>query len=131
MKRITLLVLSTALIAVACIEELDGFLYLGNFSSFPPDTTFNETVELAGSVVRTPARTDLLYIVTVTGGALTVSDTANLHGLFAVTIPLQVGLDNNLIATASDGVGSSTPSPWTKTVTQIDTTAQPPQSPGG
>ncbi len=130
MKRITLLGLAAALTAVACIEELDGFLFL-NVSAFPPDTTFNETVELAGSVVRTPARTGLLYIVTVTGGASTVSDTASLHGLFSVTIPLTVDEDNNLIATASDGIGSPSPSPWTKTVTQIDTTAQPQQSPSG
>ena len=122
--------LAAALTAVACIEELDGFLFL-NVSAFPPDTTFNETVELAGSVVRTPARTDLLYIVTVTGGALTVSDTANLHGLFSVTIPLTTDAENHLIATASDGVGSATPSPWKKTVVQVDTTAQPTQSSGG
>ncbi len=130
MKRITLLGLAAALTAVACIEELDGVLYL-NISAFPPDTTFNETVELAGSVVRTPVRNGLLYIVTVTGGELTVSDTARLHGLFSVTVPLKIGEDNNLTATASDGVGSPTPSPWKKTVTQIDTTAQPAQSPSG
>ena len=124
MKRKGLLGIAAVVIALACVEDLSGFLNL-NVTAAPPDTTHATTVELAGSVFRTPVRSDLLYIVTVTGGESTVSDTASLHGQFSVVIPLTTNAENRLVATASDGLGSPTPSPWEKTVVQIDTTAQP------
>ncbi|UCD23191.1 MAG: hypothetical protein JSW51_09020 [Gemmatimonadota bacterium] len=131
MKRyLAIGIAAASLVGTACLEESDGFLYIGNLSSIPPDTTYEETVRLSGQVVRTPPRQDVFLVVTVTGGTITVSDTATQLGIFDVTIPLNLTqgdtTDNNLIATASDGIGSPTPNPWTKTVVQIDTTSPPP-----
>jgi len=132
MKRyLALSLAAAALVGTACIDESDGFLYLGNFGTVPPDTTYNATVNFNGQIIRTPPRGDAVLVVTVTGGVITVSDTATLQGIFDVTIPLNVVVgdttENNLVATATDGFGSPTPNPWTKMVVQIDTTA-PPQS---
>lgn len=131
MKRyLALGVAAATLFGTACLTESDGFLYLTALSTVPPDTTYESTVRLSGQVVRTPPRQDVVMVVTVTGGEITVADTATLQGgFFDVTVPLMVSVGdttyNHLVATASDGVGSATPNPWEKTVVQIDTTVAP------
>ena len=126
MKRYWALSLAAAtFFGTACLEQTEGFLFLTNFSTVPPDTTFEQTVRLSGQAVRSPPRVDVFLVVTVTGGVITVADTATQLGIFDVTIPLQTNADNNLVATVSDGLGSPTPNPWEKTVVQIDTTVVP------
>ncbi|MEJ2237091.1 MAG: hypothetical protein P8X82_02240 [Gemmatimonadales bacterium] len=61
-------------------------------------------------------------LVTVTGGVITAVDTANLHDLFTVSIPLNTNQENFLVATATDNLGATMTSPRTWTVVQIDTT---------
>jgi len=128
MKRYLVLSLAAAtLFGTACLTESDGFLYLTALSTVPPDTTYESTVRLSGQVVRTPPRQDVVMVVTVTGGEITVADTATLQGgFFDITVPLNTTVgdatDNNLVAIASDGLGSPTPNPWEQTVVQIDTT---------
>ncbi len=126
MKRYWALSLAAAtFFGTACLEQTEGFLFLTNFSTVPPDTTFEQTVRLSGQAVRSPPRVDVFLVVTVTGGVITGADTATQLGIFDVTIPLQTNADNNLVATVSDGLGSPTPNPWEKTVVQIDTTVVP------
>jgi len=62
-----------------------------------------------------------IFVVTVTGGAVTAVDTANLHGLFTVTVPLTTNADNHLSLTARDNTGASTTSAWERTVVQVET----------
>ena len=126
MKRYWALGLAAAtLFGTACLDESEGFLFLTDFSTVPPDTTYEGTVRLSGQIVRTPPRLDVFLVVTVTGGVITVADTATQQGIFDVAIPLQTNADNDLVATASDGLRSPTPNPWEKTVVQIDTTVVP------
>jgi len=124
---------AAALFGTACLTDSDGFLYLTSLTTVPPDTTYESTVQLSGQVVRNPPSQDVILVVTVTGGEMPVVDTTSLQGgFFDVTVPLNTSVgdttENNLVATATDGLGSTTPNPWVKTVVQIDTTAAPPQS---
>ncbi len=124
MKRLITLVLLLAASGIACSD--DDVLYIGNLTAIPPDTTYDEVIELAGSVVRVPPRNDAILVVTVTGGVVTVVDTANLHDLFSVSIPLNTGQTNFLEALATDNLGASMTSPRTWTVVHIDTTGSSP-----
>jgi hypothetical protein len=127
MRRYLAIGLAAVLVCgTACLQDPDPILFIGSLTEEPPDTTYEATVKLSGRVVRTPPTANALLIVTVTGGVIPVSDTASLvGGLFDITIPLTTNADNDLEATASDGLGSPTPNPWRKTVTQIDTTGAP------
>jgi hypothetical protein len=120
MKRLITLLLLVAASSIACSE--DDVLFIGNFTAVPPDTTFAEVVELSGSVVRVPPRESAILVVTVTGGVVPAVDTANLHDLFTVSIPLNTGQENFLEAIATDNLGATMPTPLTWTVVHIDTT---------
>jgi hypothetical protein len=120
MKRLMTILLLTAASGIGCSEE--DLLFLSDLTAEPPDTTYDEVVELSGSVVRVPPKDDAILVVTVTGGVITAVDTANLHDLFTVSIPLNTNQENFLVATATDNLGATMTSPRTWTVVQIDTT---------
>lgn len=122
MKRLIAILLVTAASGIGCSEE--DLLFITDLTAEPPDTTYDEVVELSGTVVRVPPREAAILVVTVTGGVITVVDTANLHDLFTVSIPLNTGQENFLVATATDNLGATMTSPRTWTVVQIDTTTQ-------
>jgi len=105
------------LVGAACITEADGVLFL-SVDTVVPDTTAQEQLTLAGQIVRTPARQGLITVVKVSGGAVTAVDTATLHGLFSVNVPLLTNSDNHLSLTASDNTGAQTTGPWLRTVVQ-------------
>jgi hypothetical protein len=121
MKRLITFLLLVAASGIACSD--DDILLIGNLTAVPPDTTFDEVVELSGSVVRVPPSASAIMVVTVTGGVVPAVDTANLHDLFTVTIPLNTNTENFLVATATDNLGATMTTPRSWTVVQIDTTA--------
>ena len=127
MRLSTIICLLVTATGVACLAESEGLLFITDLSELP-DTTYEEQVRLSGQVVRSPpaANTPIIMVVTVTGGVIPVADTANLHGLFDVTIPLNTNQENHLVATATDNTGSIMPNPGRWTVVQIDTTNPPP-----
>jgi len=108
-------VFACLLVASACITEGPAVLY-AVVNSAVPDTTSEPQIGLSGYVERTPQDQDAIMVVTVTGGAITVADTANLHGLFTVTVPLLIDADNHLSLTARDDSGAETTSAWERTV---------------
>jgi len=131
MRLIAVVFLLLAPLGIGCLAESEAVLFITDLSQLP-DTTYEEQTRLSGRVVRSPpaASTPIIMVVTVTGGVITVADTANLHGLFDVTIPLITNASNDLVATASDNTGSIMPNPGRWTVVQIDTTNPPPTGAG-
>ncbi|UCG85532.1 MAG: hypothetical protein JSW71_16585 [Gemmatimonadota bacterium] len=132
MRMLAIICLLVAATGIGCVTNPErGILLLTDLSQLP-DTTYEEQVSLSGRVVRSPpmANIPLIMVVTVTGGATTVADTANLNGLFDVTIPLVTNADNDLVATATDNAGSTMPDPGRWTVVQVDTTNPPPTGAG-
>ena len=107
------------LVGTACLTEGDPVLYVV-VNSFVPDTTSEPQLGLSGEVHRTPQEQDAVMVVTVTGGVLTVVDTANLHGIFSLTVPLQTNAENDLSLTAHDNTGATTTGPWQRTVVHVD-----------
>ena len=105
------------LVGVACITEGPAVLFAVVNTSVP-DTTSDQQIGLSGYVERTPQKQDVITVITVTGGAITAVDTANLHGLFTVTVPLLIDADNNLSLTASDNSGAQTTTAWQRTIVQ-------------
>jgi len=118
-RLITVLVFAMAA-GFACSDE--DILFLSNFTATPPDTTYDQQIQLAGEVIRVPPVQAAILVVTVTGGVATAVDTANLHGLFSVTIPLITNTVNHLEVNAHDNLGAVMPTPMTWDVVQIDTT---------
>ena len=114
------------LVAGACITEGPAVLYVV-VSSAVPDTTSDQQIGLGGYVERTPQDQNAIIVVTVTGGAITVADTANLHGVFTVTVPLMIDADNHLSLTARDNSGAQSTSAWERTV--VHRSAAPAASP--
>jgi len=125
-KSITACAIACLVAGTACITEAAGVLFL-SVDTAVPDTTSLGQLALAGQVVRTPARQDLVTVIRVTGGAVTAVDTVNLHGLFSVNVPLLTNSDNHLSLTASDNTGARTTGPWERTVVHLD--AAPAASP--
>ena len=125
-KSLAACAIACLVVGAACITEAEGVLYL-TVDTDVPDTTSQGQLALAGQFVRTPARQDLVTVIRVTGGAVTAVDTANLHGLFSVNVPLLTNSDNHLSLTASDNTGAQTTGPWERTVVHRD--AAPAASP--
>lgn len=111
----------TAVAVVACPEELEGFV-LVEIDAMPPESTSADTVVIAGRAVRSPPRSGELFVITVTGGAATVTDTSTSFGVFQVDVPLIPGTANNLRLVAADEDGTESP-PWTHTVVHTGTPA--------
>jgi hypothetical protein len=103
------------LVGGACITDGPAVLY-AVVNTAVPDTTSDEQIGLSGYVERTPQQQDAITVITVTGGAITAVDTANLHGIFTVHIPLLIDADNHLSLTASDNTGAQSASAWQRTV---------------
>ena len=112
---------SAALLAIgaACLTEGDPVLYIV-VSSTVPDTTSETQLGISGEVRRTPQQRGAVMAVTVTGGAFPAVDTASMHGLFTVTVPLLANSDNDLSLTAADNTGATTTSAWRRTVVHVD-----------
>jgi hypothetical protein len=120
MRRLITVLVFVMAAGLACSDN--DILFLSNFTAQPPDTTYDQQVQLAGEAIRVPPLQAAILVVTVRGGVATVSDTANLHGLFSLTIPLVTNTVNHLEATAHDNLGAVMPTPMTWDVVQIDTT---------
>lgn len=120
MRRLIMVLVSAIASGVACSEN--DILFLSNFTATPPDTTYDQQVWLAGEVIRVPPSQAAIMVVTVSGGVATAIDTANLHGLFEVSVPLVTNMVNHLEVNAHDNLGAILPTPMTWDVVQIDTT---------
>ena len=107
------------LLGAACLTGDDAVLFVA-VDPAVPDTTSDLQVGLTGEVWRTPQQESAILVVTVTGGAITVIDTATLHGLFSVTVPLTTNAANYLSLTAHDNTGATTTGPWQRTVVQVE-----------
>ena len=107
------------LIGAACLTDGDAVLYVV-VTSPVPDTTSSMQVGITGEVFRTPQKESAILVVTVTGGAITAIDTASLHGLFTVTVPLLTNATNDLELTGHDDTGATTAGPWRHTVVHVD-----------
>jgi hypothetical protein len=114
-------------LGAACLTGDDPILYVV-VNSPVADTTSDAQVGIGGEVHRSPQLEAAILVVTVTGGAITVVDTANLHGLFTLTVPLTTNAENHLSLTAQDNTGASSVGPWEKTVVHIDPPSAPPAS---
>ena len=114
-KTLAVCALACLLVGGACITDGPAVLY-AVVNTAVPDTTSDEQIGLSGYVERTPQKQDAIIVVTVTGGAITVVDTVNLHGLFTVHVPLLIDDDNHLSLTASDNTGAQSTSTWQRTV---------------
>lgn len=116
-KTLAACALACLLVGGACITDGPAVLY-AVVETIVPDTTSDEQVGLSGYVERTPQKQDVIIVVTVTGGAITVMDTLNLHGQFTVHVPLLIDADNHLSLTASDDTGAQTAYTWQRTIVQ-------------
>ncbi len=119
MKRSLLLLGATLLFSSACIEELEGFLYF-NWTFVPDDTVSTSEVRIAGQVVRTPPRQGLVTIVAARGGATSVVDTTSDFGLFDLLVPLTPNAENQIVVSAVDNTGATSPNPRTFIVVHSD-----------
>jgi hypothetical protein len=107
------------LIGATCLTGGDPVIYVVVNSPIP-DTTSDEQLGISGYIERTPQLQDAITVISVTGGAITAVDTATLHGLFTVTVPLSTNVDNHLSLTALDNTGASTTRAWERTVVHVD-----------
>lgn len=105
MKHIVVLSVAVVLLAVACISEPEGQLFI-IIDGRPPAVTSNPNVTIAGQAWRDPARKDPTVVVTVTGGLSTAVDTTNGFRLFSVTVPLVRNAENRLSFSATDNTGA-------------------------
>ncbi len=105
MKHVVVFSLAVVLLAVACITEKEGQIFI-ILNTQPPDTTSDPDVTIAGEAFRDPRRTDPTVVVTITGGLATVVDTTNPFRLFEVTVPLVRNAKNRLSFSASDNTGA-------------------------
>lgn len=92
-------------VCAACITGSDPALFI-NFDTFPPDTTSETQIFVSGEVVRVPPRVNSVKTLTVTGGASTVSVTADDFGLWEIIIPLRRNTTNLLVFVATDDTGA-------------------------
>lgn len=92
--------LAALLFAAACVGEPTAELFLELFW-LPPPTTSADSVSVGGKVARVPPREGRTYVVTIEGGAGTVS-LETLSGLFMVPVPLRPNVENVLLVFATD-----------------------------
>jgi hypothetical protein len=118
-KSIAILAVACLLAGFACLTGDDAVLYVV-VNTVVPDTTSDAQLGISGEVYRTPQKQESIKVITVTGGAITVVDTANLHGLFTVTVPLSTNAANHLSLTARDNTGAETAGAWERTVVHRD-----------
>lgn len=116
-KTLAICAFTFLLVGGACITDGPAVLYTV-VNTAVPDTTSDEQIGLSGYVERTPQKQDAIIVITVTGGAITAVDTASLHGLFTVNVPLLIDVENHLSLSASDNTGAQTVSAWQRTVVQ-------------
>ncbi len=96
-----------AILFAACFEDPSTLISI-NYSATPPATTSDSSVQLAGEAFRSPPRQGLITVITVSGGAVTVFDTANTFQLFDIDVPLVIGATNRLLVSAADNSGATT-----------------------
>lgn len=94
--------LALAGVITACSSEPVSLLLTLDFVG-PYATADHVTVQ--GSVTRTPSKNTPL-IVTATGDAGSVTDTANASGAFALSVPLKPNKNNTIELIAMDGTGA-------------------------
>ena len=96
-----------AVLLTACFEEPSTFISI-NYSTTPPATTSDSSVQIAGEAVRSPPQQGLITVITVSGGATTVVDTTTSFQLFNTDVPLVIGATNRLLVSAADNSGATT-----------------------
>lgn len=86
----------------------------------PPAVTNQGSVQLTGQVIRTPAASSVVIVVTATGGSSAVTDTSAADGSFVLTVGLSRNGANQIQISAMDGSGSTGP-PASVTIRHDDT----------
>ena len=105
---LTTLAMAAGLFTVsACFTEQEGRLFFSEVVS-PPDTTSATQVTISGRVVRSPVRASPVSTITVTGGKETATKIAGGHGIFTITVELNLQQENLLAMSASDDTGAVT-----------------------
>ncbi len=97
--------IAAMLVFTACLTESTPLLFV-NFETVPDSVTSQESVTIAGDVVRSPPNAQLEYWVAVTGGAAPVEVKTSEFLLFVVTVPLVVNAENRLEIVARDSEGT-------------------------
>jgi hypothetical protein len=106
MRRL-LLLLTAALTAWSCGGEEDGQLTL---SVNPiPEFTNATTLQVTGTVTRTPAKEAIITVV-IAGGRGQVSDSVTGGGAFSLTVELDENAENQLAVSAFDETGATSSS---------------------
>ena len=122
MKHLVVVSLALVLLAVACITEQEGEIFIILDTQLPAVTS-DPDVTIAGQAVRTPPRDDPIVVVTVTGGLSTVVDTTNsATTLFEVTVPLVRNTENRLSFSARDNTGAVSRNTVEVVIVQQDST---------
>lgn len=118
-KSMAACAIASLFFGAACLTDAEAVLYVVINHSIP-DTTSDAQLGIGGEVFRTPQQQDAILVVTVTGGLITVADTANLHGIFSITVPLATNEVNHLSLTAADNTGASTTGALQWAVVHVD-----------
>ncbi len=104
MKKV-LIPIALLLTAAGCIADLPPVLAISVHAP-PPDSTTQQTVTIAGQVVRSPPSASATFTVTVQGGAATVEEPANTFGVFTLDVTLNRFEVNVLTLRARDNTGA-------------------------
>ena len=105
MKHVVVVSIAVVLLAVACITEKEGQIFI-ILDTRPPAVTSDPDITISGQAFRDPPRVNPIVVVTVTGGLSTAVDTTNSSRLFEVTVPLVRNAENRLSFSASDNTGA-------------------------